>query len=159
MVFHVLPSSLIDSNVSMRWKQQQNKELRHAPWFATLGGRRACWSSEMGTRKSDKHQLLTWTCTKQTTSWLVCSLSAFGPWMNHGQTLTHKTHHGLGGSHHLPPYNILCAWPWDQHPNGILSGGFPSENPEIPKVATLAILGAHNIVWRPSIEIRFEEML
>jgi hypothetical protein len=20
---------------------------------------------------------------------------------------------GLGGSHHLPPYNILCAWPWD----------------------------------------------
>jgi len=28
---------------------------------------------------------------------------------------------GLGGSHHLPPYSILCAWPWDQHPNVILS--------------------------------------
>jgi len=27
----------------------------------------------------------------------------------------------LGGSHHLPTYSILCAWPWDQHPNVILS--------------------------------------
>ncbi len=29
--------------------------------------------------------------------------------------------HGLGGSHHLPPYSIFCAWPRDQHPNVILS--------------------------------------
>jgi hypothetical protein len=28
---------------------------------------------------------------------------------------------GLGGSHHLPPYSILYAWPWGQHPNLILS--------------------------------------
>jgi len=27
----------------------------------------------------------------------------------------------LGGNHHLPPYSIHCAWPWDQHPNVILS--------------------------------------
>jgi hypothetical protein len=27
----------------------------------------------------------------------------------------------LGGSHHLPPYSILYAWPRDQHPNVILS--------------------------------------
>ncbi len=27
---------------------------------------------------------------------------------------------GLGGNHHLPPYSILCAWPWGQHPNVIL---------------------------------------
>jgi hypothetical protein len=27
----------------------------------------------------------------------------------------------LRGSHHLPPYNILCAWPHDQYPNVILS--------------------------------------
>jgi hypothetical protein len=26
----------------------------------------------------------------------------------------------LEGSHHLPPYSILCAWPRDQHPNVIL---------------------------------------
>ncbi len=28
---------------------------------------------------------------------------------------------GLGGSHHLPPYSILYAWPHGQHPNVILS--------------------------------------
>jgi len=28
---------------------------------------------------------------------------------------------GLRGSHHLPPYSILCASPWVSHPNGILS--------------------------------------
>jgi hypothetical protein len=27
----------------------------------------------------------------------------------------------LGGSHHLPPYSILCASPWHLHPNGFLS--------------------------------------
>jgi hypothetical protein len=28
---------------------------------------------------------------------------------------------GLGGSHHLPPYSIVCASPRGPHPNGILS--------------------------------------
>jgi hypothetical protein len=28
---------------------------------------------------------------------------------------------GLGGSHHFPPYNILCVFPWHPHPNGFLS--------------------------------------
>jgi len=28
---------------------------------------------------------------------------------------------GLGGSHHLPPYNIFCTSPWGPHPNGFLS--------------------------------------
>jgi hypothetical protein len=28
---------------------------------------------------------------------------------------------GFGGSHHLPPYNTLYAWPWGFHPNVILS--------------------------------------
>jgi len=27
----------------------------------------------------------------------------------------------LRGSHHLPPYNILCGCPWGSHPNGFLS--------------------------------------
>jgi hypothetical protein len=27
----------------------------------------------------------------------------------------------LEGSYHLPPYSILCAWPWNQDPNVILS--------------------------------------
>jgi hypothetical protein len=27
----------------------------------------------------------------------------------------------LGGSHHLPPYSILCTFPWHLHLNGFLS--------------------------------------
>jgi hypothetical protein len=38
---------------------------------------------------------LAWTCTNQTTSWLVHNLSTFGAWTNHVQTRTHKTHYGL----------------------------------------------------------------
>jgi len=49
----------------------------------------------METRKSDKHQLLTQTCTNQTTSWLMHNLNTFGARKSHGQTRTHKTHHGL----------------------------------------------------------------
>jgi hypothetical protein len=49
----------------------------------------------MGTRKSDKHQLFTRTCTNQTTSWLVHGLSTFGARTSHGQTWIHKTHHDL----------------------------------------------------------------
>jgi hypothetical protein len=60
-----------------------------------FGGRRACWSSGMRTRKSDKHHLLTWTYTNQTISWLVHNLNIFGAWMSHEQTQTHKTHHSL----------------------------------------------------------------
>jgi hypothetical protein len=51
------------------------------------------------------------------------SLSIFGALMSHMQTQIHKIHHRLilRGNHHLPPYRLLCAWPWDQHPNVILS--------------------------------------
>ncbi len=28
---------------------------------------------------------------------------------------------GLGGSHHLPPYSIICVAPWHPHPNGFYS--------------------------------------
>jgi hypothetical protein len=41
------------------------------------------------------NQLLTQICTNQTTSWLMYSWNTFRAWMNHGQTQTHKTHHGL----------------------------------------------------------------
>ncbi len=32
---------------------------------------------------------------------------------------------GLGGSHHLPPYSILCDPPRDPHPNGFSLPGLP----------------------------------
>jgi hypothetical protein len=40
----------------------------------------------------------------------------------------------LGGSHHLPPYSILCAWPQDQHPNVILSQDSQVRVPKFPKL-------------------------
>jgi hypothetical protein len=48
------PSSLIYSNVSPRWTQRKNEELGCAHGSQHFGGRRACWNSEIGTRKSDK---------------------------------------------------------------------------------------------------------
>ncbi len=45
---------------------------------------------------------------------------------------------GLGGSHHLPPYNILCSSPQRLHPNDIFSwdsqGG-------VPKLSRFGLLG------------------
>jgi hypothetical protein len=35
---NTLPSSLIDSNVNIKWKQRKSKELGHVPWFVTLWG-------------------------------------------------------------------------------------------------------------------------
>jgi hypothetical protein len=95
----VLPSSLIDSNVNLRWRQWKNKKLGHAFWP------------------------------------------------------------GLGRSHHLPPYIILCAWPQDQHPNDIFVSRLPSGSLEILKVGSLTTLGAHNFVCIPSIEMRSREKL
>ncbi len=43
---------------------------------------------------------------------------------------------GLGGSHHLPPYSILCDSPRDPHPNGFSLPGLPRGSPEIPPCGT-----------------------
>jgi hypothetical protein len=97
----------------------------------------------MGTTKSDKHQLLTRTCTIQTTSWLVHNLSTFGARMSHEQSQIHKIHHGpdLGGSHHLPPFGILYASPQGPHPNGILSQHSQMGVPKFPNLRLLQLWG------------------
>jgi hypothetical protein len=41
---------------------------------------------------------------------------------------------GLGGSYHLPPYSILYACPWGQHPNVILSQDSQMGVPKFPKL-------------------------
>ncbi len=49
----------------------------------------------------------------------------------------------LGGSHHLPPYNIFCVCPRDLHPNGFLSrdsqGG-------VPKLSRFGFLGLWELI-------------
>jgi hypothetical protein len=59
----------------------------------------------------------------------------------------------LGGSHHLPPYNILCGWPRNLHPNGFSLPGLPSGSPEIPPAGTPATLEPHNFASKPPIEV------
>jgi hypothetical protein len=41
---------------------------------------------------------------------------------------------GLGGSHHLSPYSILCTSPRDPHPNGFLFRGSQVGVPKSPKL-------------------------
>jgi hypothetical protein len=41
---------------------------------------------------------------------------------------------GLGGSHHLPPYSILCTSPRGPHPNGFLSRDSQMGVPKSPKL-------------------------
>ncbi len=96
----------------------------------------------MGTMKSDKHQLLTWTCTNQITSWLVRSLNVFGAWTSHGQTRTHKTQHGLDlGEATTFPLIVYYVFGHETTPKCHFVPGLPSEAPEIPKVGTPTTLG------------------
>jgi hypothetical protein len=45
---------------------------------------------------------------------------------------------GFEGSHHLPPYNILCVCPWHLHPNGFLS--WDSQG-KVPKLSQFGLSG------------------
>jgi hypothetical protein len=58
-------------------------------------------------------------------------------WDKPRATQTHKTHHGpdLGGSHHLPPYSILCDYPRGWHPNGHFVPGLPGLPRGSPEIA------------------------
>jgi hypothetical protein len=47
----------------------------------------------------------------------------------------------LGGSHHLPPYSILCASPQGPHQNGILSQDFQMGVPKLPKLGLPRLWG------------------
>jgi hypothetical protein len=66
---------------------------------------------------------------------------------------------GLGGSHHLPPYNILCGWPQSLHPNGFSLPGLPSGSPKIAPLGTLVTLEPHNFANRPRIKMRSKAKL
>ncbi len=69
---------------------------------------------------------------------------------------------GLGGSHHLPPYSILCNAPLRLHPNGSFSRdsqvGVPKLSRNYPGWS-LGTLGAHNSQLPSLIATRFEPKL
>jgi len=63
----------------------------------------------------------------------------------------------LGGSHHLPPYSILCGWPQSLHPNGFSLPGLPSGSLEIAPIGIFTTLEPHNFASRPWIEMHLKQ--
>jgi hypothetical protein len=49
----------------------------------------------------------------------------------------------LGGSHHLPPYSILCVTLWRLHPNGFLSRDSQSG---VPKLSRFGLPGLWTVI-------------
>jgi hypothetical protein len=88
----------------------------------TRRGRGACWGSEIRLGRGTSYSL-TRTCIPPTNK-LVSS--HFGTPLVLGQATGNfgsldSPRPRLGGSHHLPPYSILCTTPRGPHPNGLLS--------------------------------------
>jgi hypothetical protein len=88
----------------------------------TLRGREACWSSGMGLRRVDKLHSLRRACTQPTQSGecIVGTPLVLGRATSNTDTQD-SPRPRLGGSHHLPPYSILCSSPPRLHPNGYFS--------------------------------------
>jgi hypothetical protein len=117
----------------------------------TLRGRGACWSSRMGLGRIDKLHSLTRLHTTHT-RWLVHSWSTFGLRRAIGTTDTQDSPWlELGGSHHLPPYNILCTSPRGPHLNGFSLPRLPSGSPEIAPARTPATLEPHNFARKSEV--------
>ncbi len=113
-----------------------------------------------GTRKNDKHQLLTRTCTKPNTRWLMHSWSTFGVGTSHGQIQTHKTYHGLDlGEATTFPFTVYFLPLHKTHIQMTFCPGLTNGNFEILKVGTPAILGLRNFVCKPLIEMMFKAKL
>ncbi len=60
---------------------------------------------------------------------------------------------GLGGSHHLPLYNILCTSPRGPHPNGFLSRHYQMGVLKSSRLGLLQLWGA--ITLRPDLKLRW----
>jgi hypothetical protein len=89
------------------------------------------------------------------------SWNTFGARMNHGQTQTHKTHHGPDlGEATTFPLIVYFVPLHEAHIQMAFCPGTPKfGSPEIPKVETSAILSPHNFAYKPPIEMRSKEKL
>jgi hypothetical protein len=148
------PSSLINSNVGIRWNNRRVRSWGTLPILQHFGGRGACWSFGMGLGRMPNNQSFTRTYTNQTTSWLMHSWSTFGAKTSHEQTRTHKTHHDpdLGEATTFP---LIVYFVLGHGTNTQMA--FCPETPKCPKI--LVTLGAHNFVYRPPIEMRLKAKL
>jgi hypothetical protein len=58
----------------------------------------------------------------------------------------------LGGSHHLPPYSILCVTPWEPHPNGTFS---QDSQGGVSKLSRVRLPGLWELI-SPGFDLRLE---
>ncbi len=118
------PNSLMDSFTSPKVKTTQGKGVgARSLACSILGveGHAKALGQGLGrmTSKSITHTNLHKLNNKLVSAQLKHFWCTDEPWANIDSQDSPRL--GLGGSHHLPPYSILSAWPQDQHPNVIFS--------------------------------------
>jgi hypothetical protein len=155
------PKFLVDSLEGPSMRQcGSNWNLEPLPSSQHLEGYRGVLELRMGRGRIDKlihSHGLAWNHTK----WLELNLGPFGVGTATGEfglTLTHHTP-GLGVSHHLTSYSILCDSSRGWHPNGLFVPGLSRGSPEIAQLWTPATLKPHNFWRRPPIEFPSEAKL
>jgi len=131
-------------------EQWKSKESKHVPWLTTWRGVLELWD---GTKKNWQTSLIHMGLHKTNTRWLVRSYNTFHARTNHKQFRhTRLTTTWTWGSHHLPPYSILCGCPWGPHPNDFLSQDSQVGVPKLPKLGLSWLWGAitlrTNLRWR-----------
>jgi len=100
-----------------------------------------------GTRKNWQAYSLTRACTQATQSGQCIVRAPLVLGRATGNTDTQDSPRlELGGSHHLPPYSILCTFPRGPHLNGFSPLGLPQDSrTRVPKSRQLGLLG----LWIP----------
>jgi hypothetical protein len=98
-------------------------------------GRGSCWKPRDSTRKRDYLSLCESASKNQPQEVSLVFETPLGVGTSHGHLNTQDSPRPrLGGSHHLPPYSILCNSQWRLHPNG--TNSWDSRN-GVPKLSRL----------------------
>ncbi len=125
-----------------------------------FGGRGACWSFGIETKKIDKQSIIHTYLHKPNNKLLVGSWSIFGARTNHWQTRMNKIHHdpNLGNPQPSFLYYSLCL-AIGPTPKCHFVPWLPNASLEIPKIGTPVILESHNFVCISPIGMRSEKKL
>ncbi len=138
------PSSLMDSIASPKVKTAEGEGVRARSLAHNTLGQRGVLELRDGTKKIDKHFTYSHGLAQtkqQIDQCVIVALQCMDKaWANIGSQDSSRPR--LGGSHHLPPYSTLYAWPQDQHPNVILSQDSQVGVPKFPQLGLLQL-------WRP----------
>jgi hypothetical protein len=139
----MLRSSLVDSNVNLRWKQRKNKELATRSLArSTLGveGRAGVPGWGLGKVTNINYSHGRTQIKLQFGQCIVWALLVLGR-ATSKLGLTRLTIAQTWGTHHFPPYSIFYASPWGPHPNGILSRHSQMGVPKFPKLGLPRVWG------------------